>query len=80
MCKHRQASLVQVEHSKEGMVLTWQCDDCGSHLWDRPVPDGTFDEWMWGTREVPNMDLPAQHEALYRLVASAVATVFAVEE
>lgn len=68
MCKHKHASLVQVEHRTEGMFLTYQCDDCGLHLWTPPVPDGTFDAWMWGTLEVPNMDTQAQAAAMDKLV------------
>lgn len=80
MCKHKHASLVQVEHQTEGMVLTYQCDDCDLHLWALPVPDGTFDAWMWGTLEVPNMDLEPEKAAIVRLVAEFVDELYPAEE
>lgn len=36
-CKHSYATMVQATHQELGWFVTWQCDDCGMPLADRPV-------------------------------------------
>lgn len=36
-CKHKHATMVQAMHQELGWFVTWQCDDCGIPLADRPV-------------------------------------------
>lgn len=36
-CRHNHATMVQIDHKELGWFVTWQCDDCGIPLNDRPV-------------------------------------------
>lgn len=79
MCQHKHTSLVQVVKDtswiageKQQMVLTHQCDNCDMHVWDKPIPDDVFDAWMWGTLEVPELDLSTMKEAIVKFVREVV--------
>lgn len=55
-CKHRHATMVQAMYRPAGDAgwhVTWQCDDCGFPLIDRPV---TFEDIERG-HELPWLDV-----------------------
>jgi hypothetical protein len=67
-CKHQHNSLVYAQTKSDGPFLTWQCDTCGQALPFKPIDAATFDKWMWGALEVPEMDYEAYKQAAVRAV------------
>lgn len=61
-CKHRHATMVQCDGAT-GWFVTWQCDDCGASLADRPV---TVDDLDHG-HGLPHFDVDLYRRGLERL-------------
>jgi hypothetical protein len=69
-CQHKHATMVQAD-GKLGWFVTWQCDDCGASLADRPV---TMDDLDHG-RDLPRFDADLYRRGLERLEHGRVNTM-----
>ena len=69
-CKHKHATMVQRDGAM-GWFVTWQCDDCGAPLNDRPV---TADDLDHG-RELPHFDDNLYRQGIERLERANVTTL-----
>jgi hypothetical protein len=78
-CKHHDKSLVYSEllvGEEREVYLTYQCDLCGMTLAGEPIPDEVFDNWYWGTMEVPRIDVQPATVAYDKFVRSVVRDIF----